>query len=334
MNAAAPLVSVILPVRNGGDYLAGAVHSILAQTLQSLELLLIDDGSDDGALQRLDGSDPRLRRLPSEGRGIVAALNTGWRHARGSYIARMDADDLSLPQRLQTQLDYLQTHPQVDIAGLQVEIIAAQPLKGGYLRYQQWLNALREPDDIRRELFIESPLPHPGFFLHSDCLRQLGGYADPPWAEDYDLLLRADAAGLGLGKPAGVLLHWRDHAQRLSRTAGRYANAQFIAAKAYYLARHRLHGRPVVLWGAGPTGRQFYDALNGQGVDIRAFLEVHPRRIGGHKRGVPVLHFEQAAAFSGAVILVAVGVPSARTEIREFLMAAGRVEGDDFLFVA
>ena len=92
-----PLVSVVLPVRDGGSWLAAAVDSILGQTLRDLELLVVDDHSRDAAAERLDRSDPRLQVIDSVGRGVSAAFNTGLARARGTFIARMDADDIALP---------------------------------------------------------------------------------------------------------------------------------------------------------------------------------------------------------------------------------------------
>ena len=90
----------------------------------------------------------------------------------------------------------------------------------------------------------------------------------------------------------------------------------------------------MVIWGAGSTGKQLYDGLLDHDLNVQAFLEVHPRRIGGTKRGVPIFHFEEANRFDNALILIAVGVASARAEIRKFLIESGRFEGRDFLFVA
>jgi len=329
-----PLISVLLPVRNGGDYLSAAVASILDQSESDLELLLIDDHSSDRAIENLEFGDTRLRVLQNKGQGIVNALNTGLQQARGEFAARMDDDDISLPHRFRAQLDYLLENPDVAIVGGKVEIFSAAGIAGGFRRYQDWINGLTERPDIHREIFIECPLPHPTVFMPRSTLLTLQGYRDRAWAEDYDLLLRADAAGLGMGKPDSVLLHWRDHPDRLSRTESRYANEQFLEAKAHFLSKTRIQGRDVLIWGAGPTGRTLHDALIRQGANILAFLEVHPRRIGGLKRDQPVLHFERVSEYPDALVLVAVGVPSARDEIRSYLLDVGMVEGESFVFVA
>jgi glycosyltransferase involved in cell wall biosynthesis len=335
-----PVVSVILPVRNARRWLAQAVRSILAQSIEDLELIVVDDHSEDGGIERLPRDDPRLRLLRSPGRGVSDAFNHGFSLARGRFIARMDADDIALPRRLETQLRYLSDHPEVDICGACVEIFldgqdcGGRPA-GGNRRYEAWLNACRTPDAIRRELFIESPIPNPTAVFRRGALRRLGGYTDPAWPEDYDLFLRADRRGMRMGKPSGVLLRWRDHQDRLTRSDPRYARDLFQAAKAHHLARGRLRALDsVVIWGAGPGGRLMHDLLRAEGVAVSGFLDVHPRRIGGEKRGLPVWPIDHVVGVGDRFVLVAVGSAGARPRIKRFLEQRGREEGRDFLLVA
>lgn len=329
-----PTVTVILPVHNGGDYLQDAVSSILSQSFRNLELLLVDDRSDDGAIAGLDAADQRLCILSSKQAGVSGAFNCGLARAHGKFIARMDADDLALPQRLVLQLDYLESHPEVDICGGVVEIFSDQVLGAGNLRYQDWLNSCRSPAKIHRELFIESPIPNPTALFRRAAIDQLGGYRDPDWPEDYDLFLRADAAGMRMGKPDGVVLRWREHPQRLTRTDPRYDIARFQTAKAHFLVSQRLHGRPLVIWGAGPTGALMHDLLESEGAVILGFLEVHPRRIGGRKRGLPVWPIDRVSDLNDELVLVAVGAAGARDEIGAYMREQGKQEGPDYLFVA
>ncbi len=329
-----PLVSVVLPVYNGGLYLDEAVASILNQTVENLELILVDDHSTDGAVSALDKSDLRLKCIKSQGRGVVSAFNTGFEHSRADFIARMDADDISLPGRLESQLDYLDKHPSIDIAGCCVEIFSESGIQGGLERYQNWLNSVREPQQVRQQIFIESPLPNPGVMFRRAVLQQLRGYRKNEWPEDYDLFLRADAAGMQMGKPEPVLLRWREHENRLTHTDAIYKREQFMRAKTHYLVRHRLKGQHVIIWGAGPTGRLMFDLITAEGGEVEGFIEVHPRRIGGQKRGKPVWPMDKVESLGAAMLLVAVGAAGAREEIAAFLQAHNKVEGQDYLFVA
>lgn len=329
-----PLVSVVLPVHNGGRYLTQAVKSILSQSHENLELLLIDDHSTDNAIVTLDKSDTRLRVLECKGRGVADAFNTGIPHVRGEFVARMDADDISLPGRFHHQLDYLDRFPSIDIAGCCVDIFSINGIRGGLERYQSWLNSVCEPEQVRQQIFIESPLPNPGLMFRRTALLQLGGYRDNHWPEDYDLLLRADASNMQMGKPAPVLLRWREHESRLTHTDSRYDRHNFMQAKSHFLVHHRLQKRPVIIWGAGPSGRLMFDLLSAEGATIEGFIEVHPRRIGGQKRGLPVWPIEKTANLGDAMLLVAVGAAGAREEISAYLHDHNKQPGQDYLFVA
>lgn len=324
-----------MPVRDGGPYLAVAVSSILGQTIADLELIVVDDHSEDGAIRSLPAHDTRLKRVQSRGRGVSAAFNTGMEHAEGRFLARMDADDIALPQRFEHQLGYFEQNPGVAICGGCVEIFADHPIAGGNRRYQDWLNNCRSPEAIRRELFIESPIPNPTAFFRREALEELGGFSNPEWPEDYDLYLRADASGMKMGKPEEVLLRWREHDNRLTRTDPRYGLEKFQEAKLHYLAASRLtRETPLLIWGAGPTGAMTHDLLQAEGVEVSGFLEIHPRRIGGSKRDLPVYALGHLHDDRESFVLVAVGSAGAKEKIRAFMSGVGRIEGEDFLFVA
>lgn len=324
-----------MPVRNGGEHLLPAASSILEQSLDDLELVVIDDGSRDGAIERLEAlSDPRLKIHQNPGQGIVSALNFAAFEANGRYFARMDADDIALPQRLERQVELLECEPGIGIVGAEVEIFAKDGVGEGYRLYQEWVNGLRTPLEIGREMFVESPIPHPTAMLSSTLFRALGGYREVPWAEDYDLWLRAHLQGVNMAKPEGVLLKWRDREGRLSRADNRYTIERFIDAKAHFLARSRLRNREAVIWGAAPTGARLHDALEREGVTTVAFIDIDPKKIGGCKRGRPVLPAEAAAEVAPALIVGAVGSRGARLQIRGALDGQGMIEGEDFLFAA
>lgn len=337
----ASLISVIMPVHNAGAYLEEAVASILNQKNIILELILVNDHCSDGAIEKLPKAltqDHRLKFVSSTRRGVVAAMAAGYAKAQGEYIARMDADDISLPYRLFKQLTYLQNNPEIGIAGGQIKIVSEFDLAKGFSLYEKWLNQLCSAEDIERELFIESPIPNPTAFFRRESYDLLKGYQDTEWAEDYDMWLRAHALGIKMGKPDGVLLHWREHDKRLTHNDSRYDNKLFIKARAYYLSHSDyLKERKAIIWGTGPIGVYIYDILVEQKIEVEAFIEVNPRRVGGLKRGLPVLHYSDLNQYTynnNALIIGAVGARGARTEIRQALLDMGKKEGSDFLFAA
>lgn len=252
------MISIVLPVKNGGHYLTQAIHSLQTQTFSDFECWVIDDHSSDGASKKLFNTlghnDSRFKLIDNTGAGIIDALNTGLLHAKRPFIARMDADDIAHPERLAQQFDYLQQHPQVDFCATQIAFFSEQgAIQQGLNLYQEWINSLCDHADIVENMFVECTLPHPSFMLRRTALEKIGHYQDHGWPEDYDLVLRAYIAGLQFGKPNKILLQWRDHQQRLSRTASkqqqRYSKQQFFAAKAYYFAQSQYAQRKIVIWG-------------------------------------------------------------------------------------
>ena len=143
---AVPLVSVVMPVRNGGDWLAESVGSILGQSLPDLELILVDDHSDDGAVGALALTDSRLKRLASPARGVSAAFNAGLAAASGRFVARMDADDWMLRDRLRAQRAALEREPGLAGVGCHVRLFPRSGLRDGRRRYERWLGSIATAD--------------------------------------------------------------------------------------------------------------------------------------------------------------------------------------------
>lgn len=330
------LVAVLMPYRDAAATVEEAARSILAQEGVRLELVAVDDGSrDDGPalVQAIAASDPRVVPVAGEGRGIVAALARGLAAARGDVIARMDADDVALPGRLARQAAALDEDPRLGVVGTQVETLG--PCGEGMRRYVAWQNGVVSAADHARELFVESPLCHPSVALPRRALDAVGGWREAPWAEDYDLWLRLDAAGWRIAKVPEVLLRWRQREGSLTFSDPRYSAACFRDARACYLAPKLLSaGRPVVVWGAGPTGRRLARALEANGVRAARFVDIDPRKIGRTARGAPIVAPDALRSRADAVVVVAVGARGARQIVRDQLTARGFVEGTDFVCAA
>jgi hypothetical protein len=162
----------------------------------------------------------------------------------------------------------------------------------------------------------------------------VGGYRDPPWAEDYDLWLRLAAAGARFAKVPRVLHRWRDAPGRASRTQPRYSRDAFLRCKAHHLAGGPLAGAPgVVVWGAGITGKRLSRYLDAAGCRTHAFIDIDPAKIGRPRRGDILVHGNDPATLAQLrpwPLVAAVAVPEARQLIRAAASAAGWHEGDDF----
>jgi glycosyltransferase involved in cell wall biosynthesis len=332
-----PRVSVLLPVRNAAETLGECLASLAAQTLADHEVVAVDDHSTDGSralLEAVARRDARVRVVDNPGQGLVAALNASWKAARAPLFARMDADDVCHPERLRAQASRLQEDADLSVLGTGVRLVGSCGPNEGMRAYVHWQNGLVEHEAIVRDLFVESPLAHPTVMMRAAVLVRLHGYRAFDGPEDYDLWLRAHAAGARFAKLPAVLLDWRDGPFRLSRTDPRYASARFRELKIRALEAGALAQRPAVVWGAGPVGKGWSRALRARGHRVAAFVEVHPRRLGQRIHGVPVVPVEGAVATAGALHLAAVGQPGAREEIRRHAARLGLRDGDDLIAVA
>ena len=333
-----PTVSVLLPVRDGGEKLDGAMTSLVTQSFEDFEVVVIDDGSADDTADRLAGwagRDPRIvveRQGPA---GIVAALERARRSARGRYLARMDADDVAEPGRLEAQVGLLRDRPELAACGCGVRYFPPEAVQEGARRYERWINGVRTPREIAESIFVECPIAHPTLVVRTEALASVGGWSDRPWPEDYDLILRLWAGGHRLGKVPDVLHLWRERPDRLSRTDPRYSARAFLACKVHHLRQTLLaEGRSAVIWGAGPIGKALARALIAAGTPVDAFVELDPRKIGQEIHGGPVLATEDGARVRGPLHLAAVGQVGARERILALLRAAGYTPLRDFVPVA
>lgn len=337
-----PKVSVVMPCYNAAATLNETLESIQAQTYGDFEVVVVDDGSEDDTREILAGwaeNDERFKPLYLEHGGIIPALNAGIEACQGEYIARMDADDLMHPQRLENQAAHLDEYPGVTLVSSLVEGFPKKKLREGFRIYIEWLNTLVSHEDICREMFVESPICHPTVMVRKKALVELGGYEERGWPEDYDLWLRMYLAGYRFAKVPEVLLSWREHPQRLTRTDSRYSVENFIRAKAHYLPQGPLKGRDaVIVWGAGMMGRRTSKHLVREGVPLVAFVDIAPKKIGRTLRGLPITSPERLMDWWGnyehPALLAAVGARGARELIRERLRGFGLVEGEDWWGVA
>jgi hypothetical protein len=210
----APRVSVLMPVYDGGYYLAEAVDSILRQTLSDLELVAVDDGSTDGSAAWLESraqADSRVIVLQVLHGGVTRALNFGLQYCRAPLIARMDADDMARPDRLARQVAFLNAHPEVVAVGSWVRRIDAD---GDVIAVGRWPESHHE---IERDLLRgRGGLPHPTSMIRRRALLAVGGYCERfPYAQDKDLWLRLAEQGRLANVPE-PLLDYREHARSIS----------------------------------------------------------------------------------------------------------------------
>jgi glycosyltransferase involved in cell wall biosynthesis len=335
------LISVILPCFNGGDTLERAVKSVLAQTEKGFEFVIINDGSTDGTARIMDRAasrDRRIRALHRPHRGIVAALNAGISASTGDYIARMDADDVSMPERLELQKAFLDTRPDVGLVASQVRLNRRHKGNRGYAAYVNWTNTLLSHDEISLNQFVESPLAHPSVMFRRSCVHAHGGYRQGPFPEDYEMWLRWLGMGVRMEKLPEILLAWSDSPKRLSRTDSRYSVRAFFKCKMEHLSQWLLINNPhhpnIIVWGAGRVTRKRAEGLTPYGIKIAAYLDIDPKKIGKSIQGRRVNGSNDIPDIKDSFIVPFVGNRGARDLIRARLVDKGFTEGRDFICAA
>ncbi|MBR7130967.1 MAG: glycosyltransferase [Lentisphaeria bacterium] len=208
-------LAVIMPVYNAEKFLQQSIDSILQQSFADFEFLICDDCSvDDSAeiLRRAALTDKRVKLFRNEkNSGVTYSLNRLLQEVSSPFIVRMDADDIALPDRLKKQYEFMQNHPEVAVAGGDLEIIDENNNTLG-MRYY-----LRSWQEIKKQMMCRSPLAHPAVIMRKSVIDRLGGYLEQPGCEDYYLWLRIVENGYELANLPETLLRYRLSAHQIKQ---------------------------------------------------------------------------------------------------------------------
>ena len=197
-----PKISVILPVYNSGKYLIESLESLSCQTFRDFEIIAINDGSKDNSLKLLEDyakKESRLRIISRENRGITKTLNEGIYLAQGEYIARMDADDICLPNRFELQLEFIEKN-NLDVCGTQ------------YLKFGTLTGISNLPlkcEDCYATLLLNSPFGHPSILIKTKIIKNYKYNENVLYAQDYELWCRLAINKIRMGNLPNILLKYR-----------------------------------------------------------------------------------------------------------------------------
>ena len=217
-----PKVTVLMPAYNGEKYLREAIDSILSQTFRDFEFLIINDGSTDATVEIINSyTDHRVRLVHNDANlGLIATLNKGLDMARGEFVARQDADDISHPTRLEKQISFMDSHPEVVLLGTQVHYIDQYGKK--YNSYGEY--KARGELAIRWQLIFDNPFAHSSVMMRTGIVRDIGGYDEHFLAcEDYDLWSRLVYAH-SADNLKEALLYYRCHPSSMTANCSKENN--------------------------------------------------------------------------------------------------------------
>ena len=317
-----PLVSIVIPFKNTASFLAECLDSILIQTYKDWEVIAINDHSTDNSLNVVKTyakKDSRFQVFSNEGTGIIPALQTAYKKTSGTFITRMDSDDIMKPNRLQVMTDLLTKYGKGNVSVGQVRYFSERGISDGYSRYEKWLNGLTAMGNNYSEIYKECVVPSPCWMTYREDFESCGGFESNRYPEDYDLTFRFYEKGLNVIPCNETLLLWRDYDTRTSRTHEHYAQNYFLDIKLHYFLRLDFDKKkPLVVWGAGFKGKKIAKGLIKKGIDF-TWLCDNTNKINKKIYNQELFHFSRLESLQNPQIIITVANVDAQKEIKDYL---------------
>lgn len=330
-----PLISILTPFKNTDEFLIECLESIHNQTHEIWELLIVDDGSTDKSYQIVNDfaeRDKRIKLFKNPGEGIIEALRFAFLKSSGTYITRMDSDDIMTPNKLEVLLNNLENHGKNHLATGLVSYFSEEGISDGYSSYETWLNQLTRTGSNYSEMYKECVIPSPSWMVHKDDLLACDAFNPNDYPEDYDLAFRFYKQNFKV-IPCNQVLHlWRDYSTRTSRTHKHYAQNYFLEIKLkYFLELDYNPSRPLVVWGAGFKGKAIAKLLIKHQVDF-IWICNNPKKIGKHIYEQELYSFNYLKELEQTQCIITVANKQSQQIIRDFIKSNGKFAIEDYFF--
>ncbi len=329
-----PGVSVILPFSCPGSKLEDAIRSIIKQDFRDWELILINNNACEISAAVADWytkADHRIKQIYEPVQSVAHAMNTGLCHAKSDLVARMDADDISLPERLHKQVAYMVANPETGAVATQTIFNSDIGNSEGFSIYVEWQNSIITHREHYLSRFIESPLAQPTIMFRKELINLYGYYNTGNMPEDYELWLRWFEKGVRFYKIPRPLLQWNDHSERLTRTHKNYSIDAFLNIRYEYLARwlnnNIVDEKKIIVCGTSKNIIRKAKQLSELAVNIYGFTDVRPI-------ATPSVNFIPHRELTDPkkyFILNLISKRGVGKAIKDHFGALGFVEGRDFI---
>ena len=331
------MVSIVMPAKNAQPYLKECIESIINQSYENWELLVVNDHSTDKTqlvLEDFAAHDSRIKVLVNKGMGIIPALKLAYENAKGSFITRMDADDIMPLHKLDFMVKQLEESGIGHIATGNVLYFADGEPGEGFKRYADWLNGLAKKGTQFKDIYKECVIPSPCWMLYRSDFDAIGGFDSSVYPEDYDLTFRMYEHNLKPIPVSEVLHFWRDHKDRASRNDPKYADDTFTEIKVnYFLKLHYQKDKQIHIWGAGRRGKKIAKALQSQNISFRWFC-INPVKIGKHIYEVLIEDFNNITFSNDIQVLITVTKGNLLIAESENLIPINKIANRDYFFFA
>jgi glycosyltransferase involved in cell wall biosynthesis len=305
-----PLISILMPVKNAAPYIEECIQSIIKQTFTNWELIAINDHSTDSSteiISKHSALDARIKLHHNIDNGIIAALKLAYLKSNGSFITRMDADDIMSLNKLSALLNHLQVKGKGWVATGCVKYFSSNKnLNEGYQQYENWINALTKKENNYTQIYKECVIPSPCWMLNKTDFDKIGAFNSSIYPEDYDLAFRIYYGGIQITGVKDVLHLWRDYPERTSRNDPNYSNNAFPLIKTHYFIKHELkNNEDLILWGAGKKAKAIAKIFIGKKIIFR-WITNNPKKIGKEIYGKKIINTDKILINDNTQVIIAI----------------------------
>ena len=330
-----PLVSILTPFKNVSDYIEECLESICNQTYTNWELLIVDDHSTDNSyelVEKFSKSDKRIQLFTNDGNGIIEALRLAFKNSKGSYITRMDSDDIMAVNKLEAMVRQLNIYGKKHVALGLVKYFSDVGISDGYAKYEEWLNGLTRKGNNFDEIYKECVIASPCWMIHRDDLIACDAFNPNRYPEDYDLTFRFYEKNYKCIPNDQLLHYWRDYSTRTSRTHEHYAQNYFLDIKLHYFLKLDYdNSRPLTVWGAGYKGKTIAKSLIDNHVDFHWICD-NENKIGHNIYGKTLLPFSNLKSIKNPQTIVTVANTEEQAKIVDYFDTLELLAAKDYFF--
>lgn len=314
-------ISILMPFKNEENYIEECLNSVLLQSHNDWQLIAVDDHSNDQSRAIMEKEkDPRIEVYTNEGMGILPALQTAQKHIRGTYVTRMDADDIMPMHKLESLLKFVRSKNGGIVATGAVKYFSDATISEGYQRYEHWLNKTADGERFYKRIYRECTVASANWMMHLADFNEMNGYNKLRYPEDYDMIFHWRKHGFQIKSCEQMTHLWREHPQRTSRNSEWYQQESFFRLKlSYFLEEFKEH--PLYLIGTEKKGQLIASLLEEHQVAFRWFTH-EEQKTGSIKQGVRLEHFSLLPT-DGICILAVYPPKKERTTLKNFVRERG-----------
>lgn len=325
-------------MKNSASFIKESLDSIIEQSHQNWELIIVDDYSRDKSpaiVKKYQASHPNIHLYNNKEKGIIPALCLALEKSNGSFITRMDSDDKMPKNRLEIMLNkhLSSSKPKTIVTGM-VEYFG-DVVSDGYKNYEKWLNQINLEGKQWQNIYRECVIASPNWLIRKRDLLASGGFEDLKYPEDYHLVLKWYHQQFNISVCNELTLWWREHPMRTSRNSENYQQKTFFKLKVSFFLKQQCHGSNLLLWGTGKKARLTASLLLKRKIHFH-WLALNPEKFPDGIEGKTIQPFENTKLFTPHKTKILVCVypgDNEKQKMEEYLESLNFFQGENYWYL-